>query len=201
MSKNLFNEAIINDFLSDHLAKLKKEVENMELKAIMDVEETSLISDLLKKYTIFCPNLKENEIKIDASEVDLQESLNSILIEDFGSAEQKVLSVVVEVPFTGNGNMFRFQPSNYAYSISGEPEYEIQNGKIILEFKTADSNPENIKRFWKNALTNIKTNLQNLERDLTYYNGSLENSIRKIVVERKNKAKDKQSLIDAIKKG
>lgn len=193
----LFSQDDINSFLQKNLADLKTEVKSLTLEDIKSMGEQKLIADLVKKYSVHVPILKEDEIKVDAKEGEVEVHGQRIFDDDRRSYNISGLIIFITIPFDGSPTLFNYRASTY--SLSGTPEARIEEQNLILHYETVEKDSEKIKGLWSGDIKTIKQNLEWINRDVVSHNNSIEKSIQALIAKRKKEAEDNQSLINKIK--
>jgi hypothetical protein len=90
------------------------------------------------------------------------------------------------VPFSGDTAFFEVSPQHGVFSSSGS-RADIHNGEIRFTYANANGDGTGAKREFENELQNIKQNLQNLRASADQHNGELEQTIRQLISQRKQK--------------
>jgi len=192
----LFRQNDLSSFLRGRFAILETEIKEWSFEKINSAGEQSLVDELLEKYTLHAPILKENEIDIDARESEIEVPASRVF-NDERYYKISGLKISVRIPFKGDANFFNYRPSTY--SISGTPKADIERQIIVLRYETAEKDPEKIKDIWKKDIKDIKQNLEWVGKDFTNFNTSLESNMKTLVFKRKKEAEENQSLINKIK--
>ena len=151
---------------------------------------------MLEKHNIVVPFLLEDKIKIDTKEKEIViDNRNSRFLHN-GPVRCMGLSITVNIPFKGPGNLFECHPSTHSFS--GTPNAVIENNSLILYYKTTEKEPEKIKNLWQKDINDIKQNLEWIKKDILNYNSSLEAGIKTLLANRKKEAGESQDLISKI---
>lgn len=197
-TNNLFRQYSLDDYLRSRTQSLENEVSSFD-SGKFNQEESALLEQLVNKYSIKTPTIMESDTKIDAHEaqITLNDRGSRIFDYDDGPVTVKGLSITVSIPFQGNSQLFQCTPSSY--TLSGTPDADVRDGKIILSYETTEKDADKIKGLWVNDIRVIKENLGWIERDAINYNNSLTNNIKTMLNKRKKEANESQSLIDKLK--
>jgi hypothetical protein len=91
---------------------------------------------------------------------------------------------VIAVPFKGDVEFFRVQPSSYSLS---PPRATIGKGELLLTYVRTDQNAEAIKRGYQGTVDSIKQYLRSLSESAAQFNGQLENLIMSQLKTRKDR--------------
>ncbi len=193
--QNLFREHRLDHFLRQQGASFEEEIRGTSLEKISDL---GLSDQFLTKYSLTVPVLDDKNIDIDAHEamVTVHAGHSRLAFRD-GPVQVPGLSITVKVPFIGEVELFKCQPSTY--SPSGTPEATIENGNLVMHYETTEKDPEKIKELWKSDIGVIRQNLEWVAKDVSQYNNSLANSIQAALTKRKQDAESNKSLIDKLR--
>lgn len=196
-SNNLFREQRLDDYLRSRLQTISSEIDRLTPEQIA-AEENVIGNKLLEKHGLEVPTLNEGAIQIDAHEAQIAVRGNS-RIHSFGDGTSLVkgLEISVTVPFDGDSKLFHYMPSTY--SLSGTPDAQIFENRLVLSYETAEKDPEKIKQLWARDISDIKQNLEWISRDIAANNALLQNSMASLVSRRKQEAGEYKSIIDQLK--
>ncbi len=192
---HLFRDGYLDQYLRERMEELQTEVKQLNIAGLSDSDEETEVKKLLQKYSLQTPILGEVK-KVDAQETDIE--VPSMLHDD-ETYTAKGLYVSVEVPFTGDAELFQLRASTY--SGSGVPTAMVHSDKLILTYQTTEKDPEKIKQLWPNTLAEINKHLEWTKKDVLTFNQHLTEEVSKLVVERARESGNNQSIIDQIKLG
>jgi len=188
----LFHNEQLIDYLDRFKINLQREIESQEPAYILNVDEKAYTSYLISKYTLEVPILEEDKICI--SEIKELEREHGIPTVSDASMLSGKLSLAVSIPFKGERNLFKCQPSTYRTPPLGD----ILKSEIRLYYigKTRDSN-EVKKRFTKD-LRDIKDYLQWMEKDLDAHNDWIKTNSKRFFLQRKKDLLQDQTFLESI---
>lgn len=192
----LFQEQRLDDYLESLSNKFKSEIKSFGLDKL-NQEEHILIKMLTQKYSVQAPAIDDNSAQIKAEEALIRSNGSNSGI-DFEDRIMTVngLSLIVEIPFEGNAQLFQCAPSRS--TLSGTPNADIKDRKIILCYETAEKDIEKIKSLWTKDIQAIKDHLNWIDQDLLNYNNCLLGSIKTALQKRKKEAEDNLSIINKL---
>jgi len=182
MLPNLFYESgNLSNFLENHKSSLKKEVENTNSNELLNLSEDDFCKYLIAKYTLNCPEIRDNDIYISdtfEAEIDVsQDPLRSI--RDRSRPHYvKGTSITISIPFDGDARLFRYKPSRFT---SIFPSGIIHNQELQLIYETLDYDDKKIKGFYNHELGNVKKYLNWVKDDITPFNNVLDKFSREVV--------------------
>jgi len=198
-TKDLFWEAELRDFLGKKGSDLKREIETLDSDYILNVSEEDLCEHLTAKYFLEPPALLEGDIYTnEPKEVDIDISNDRMrFIRDRSRPYYiKGVSVTIVVPFDGHGELFKYKPSTF--HLSAGPRGTVKSQELHLSFEMVDHDAEKLKQAYSRELSEIKQYLEWVTRDIQQFNGSLEETVRQQISQRKKKLLDDKGLVSAL---
>src|ERR1700722_9153866 len=104
-------------------------------------------------------------------------------------------ALVVALPFSGDAQLWRLQPSSYG--ISGYPDIEVVGGlvKFVSSFADDAANPNQIKTQIDQAVTSLANGAASVARDVEQHNSTAPAQIRAVLERKRSKA---QSVLGAV---
>ena len=199
MLPHLFYESgSLSNFLDNQKSSLKKEVENTNSNELLNVSEDDFCKYLVDKYSLKCPEIRENDIHIsNTSEVDIDVSQDPL--RDIWDRSQpyylKGASITISIPFDGDGRLFHYTPSRFNYN----PPYGIVHGQELhLVYETLDHDDKKIKQFYEHELGSVKQYLNWVRGQVVTFNNELEKFSREVIKNRKSKILADLGLINSL---
>ncbi len=190
----LFNGQFISHYLENKKKELKESVSNYSLDSLKK-ESIDLITDrLYQQFNSECPELMKENV--------LNTKLESIQRNDeWGQPRNIEVQVIyINIPFTGDGNLFFCIPSSSTYVY---PEFDnidigskIINAKIVL-FNKNDVNEYNSKL--SKLKSDLNTNLPQVKKDVETFNIQLKGIIKSLLEDRKKFLDDQDNFLNNIK--
>ncbi|MCK5412752.1 MAG: hypothetical protein KAI57_00040 [Candidatus Pacebacteria bacterium] len=194
--KSLFCKRSFDEYLRQVKSSIDQEIKNLSFQKIEEDEEEKIINTILDKFDVVIPFLLEDKIKIKAKEQEVVVGSRDSRFFHDGPFKRMGLSVTVNIPFEGLGDLFEYQPSTQ--SLSGAPSADIENNSLILYYETIEKEPEKIKNLWQKDINDIKQNLEWIKKDILNHSNSLGAEIKTLLVNRKKEARESQDLINKI---
>lgn len=190
----LFNRQFISHYLENKKKELKESVSNYSLDSLKK-ESIDIITDrLYQQFNSECPELMKENV--------LNTILESIQRNDeWGQPRNIEVQVIyINIPFTGDGNLFFCIPSSSTYVY---PEFDnidiaskIINAKIVL-FNKNDVNEYNSKL--SKLKSDLNTNLPQVKKDVEPFNIQLKGIIKSLLEDRKKFLDDQDNFLNNIK--
>lgn len=194
-SNNLFRTYDLDQHLRGLMNSLVSEIGRLNSEQL---EKPDLNKELIEKYSLHAPVLHEDQIRVDARESEVGVRADRFISHyDEGVVYVKGLAITITIPFTGTAQLFECRPSTY--SLSGTPDAQVNQGNLILNYETTEKDPEKIKQLWNKDISDIKQNLEWIDRDLTRHNSSLSHVVETTLASRKKEAGEYRSIIDELK--
>lgn len=192
-NNRFFREAILSDYLNQKKRELKNEVDQFEPKYVLNVKEAGLYEYLVDRYSLETPVILEDKIYADPQEtyVGVTDSFDPNRV-----VTRKGLRIKVTVPFKGNPILFKYRASTW--SASGIPSAEIEGQELVLDYKTVEKDPKEVKKLWERDLAKIRKNLGWVERDVSIYNKEIKEIAKANIARRKKEIMENQSLISSL---
>jgi hypothetical protein len=177
----------LSHYLVERERAVKKEIENFERDYLLNASEGDLIKYLSDKYFLDPPTLCEDDICVhDQSEADIDVSRDPdrIIFNRSRPVYVKEVSITIAIPFDGDGELFNYRPSTFSLN---PPRAEINGQEVHLIYQKAEHDAEKLKEIYTRDVGNIKQHLSWIKRDVENFNKSLEELIRGIIKQRKEK--------------
>jgi len=192
MQYYLFRNERLLDYLNRSKINLQREVESQKPAYILNVDEKEYVDYLISKYTLEVPILEEDKIYIsEVKELEREHGIPTVYNASMLSGK---LSLTVSIPFKGERNLFKCQPSTYTTPPSGN----IGKSEIHLYYigKTRDS--DEVKKGFTKDLEDIKKYLQWMKKDLDAHNDWIKNSAKRFFLQRKKDLLQDQTFLTSI---
>jgi hypothetical protein len=174
-----FNDDDTFSTFSNLMKKITNEIKSLDNDYVLNASNTELEEYYLSKVTI-----EPIELYIEDYHIEEKIQIQKDVSHDFSRAifpgERAFVpgtKLRIAIPFNGNEGLWRIRPSTY--SISGYPEIEIKNDRIIIEIEYADDsvNIENIKAQINREISSISNAISNLNLDVNSHNASIKGNI------------------------
>jgi hypothetical protein len=195
----LFNNDSILNVLPDQERQIKTKIQSFAPNYILNSSEEDLIASLVDEFTLDTPVIDETQIHVDYGEeqIDVSRDPMRMFHDRSGPFYIAGTRVTFVIPFTGDPNLFLVQPQNFTYSLGGS-KAKIVKSEIHITYSSATLSPQRAKGEFDNELKQIKQNLGNLKIAIDRHNAGLEQQIRLLIQQRKNKLLTDAQLASAI---
>lgn len=173
----------INDVFQHQLEGLRKETEAMADDKVRSTPRESLVADLFEQFRLDAPVLREQDIyttKEDA-QVDVSQDIRRMIRDRSRPLHIQGTTFRLHVPFVGDKQFFRIQPSSYSLN----PQTGlISEGEIVSTYTAVDPKADEVKGLFDSWLEAIRHNLRTLNGNCQSFNTSLPNEIEQVLGKR-----------------
>lgn len=192
-SELLFCKYSVHDLLGEQQKKMCEAIVALEENQLLRTSAEDLCNYLEQEFTIDVPKLRENETTVDQSEaqVDVSQDRMRDIRDRTRPFFVRGTAIKFHVPFTGNAELFRCQPSTFSLN---PPRGIINPSEIVLTYTRLDHNAEAIKHEFDSDLSQIRTHLERLEKEFSSYNLSIRATISGRIEQRREKILKDQGL-------
>ena len=151
---------------------LSKDIDAYNGDQLLNTAVDDLAAYFAKKFEIDTPVLHEDNIIADQREtqIDVSQDRNRYIRDRSGPFYVPGTIVEVEVPFSGDEQVFGVQPTTFTLN---PPRAEIRPGKVILRIQGTNLDGPSVKRRIEETLGEIRTNLDRLRASAKDFNASL----------------------------
>jgi len=161
-----------------------EEIKGYNSNKLLNTPVDDLAEYFKKKYWIDVPILHEDKIVADQREVQIDVSHDPTYIQG--------TEIEIIIPFEGDAEAFNIQPSTFTFS---PPNAEIRGNTIIVKVQGGDLTTESVKSQIDRTISDIKSYLENLRRDVEHFNDSLFSLARSAIEQRREKLLKDQNLV------
>jgi len=188
----LFHNEPLRNYLNRSKINLQREIESWKPEYVLNVNEQECIDFLISKYVIDVPILEEDMIHISEVEEPERESGRPTVLN--ASMLSGKISLTVSIPFKGERNLFKCQPSTYRTPPMGN----IGRSEIRLHYEGKTRDSESVKRRINKDLKEIKDYLQWMKQDLDSHNDWIKNNAKQLFMKRKKDLLRDKDFLESI---
>jgi len=182
-------------FSRGSLYQLFKNIENSIVSEIEGYNEAkvnenidNLCKAIYKKNSLEAPILDDQSIKtVEQGEMEVPNRGTR--------STRKITYVKIEIPFSGDGQLFQFVPSQ---SIMTHIGAELFNDRMNLIYEMNDRTSAQIKSEMDRDIRDIKHNLANIQKEVAAFNPKINVLARENIERRKEKLKKDREVIEGI---
>lgn len=194
--ETLFSKYDLSLVLQNQIKQMREYINNLKEDYVLNVSESDLTAYLQGKYSIEPITLGEPFIA-SSHEIDIDVS-HDPMRGGYGDGRRivvKGMQVHIKVPFTGEADLFRCQPSSFTLS---PPHAVVSDGFLEFYIKGDRLVGENVKRSLETALAEIHGYLRNIRMACEAHNASLERLIHELFEFRKKRVLSNRDVLASI---
>lgn len=176
---------------------LDREIDGYHPDKLLNTADDALVAYFSSKYSIDVPVLAMDAITADHREVqiDISHDQSRYIRDRSRPYHIPGTQVEVEIPFTGDKELFLVQPTTFTMS---PPRGEVRGSSLFLSIKGTSLEPEQVKQQINQALTEIESNLGHLRTSAEQFNRSLPSHIESRIAVRKQKLLKDRNLVSSL---
>lgn len=193
-SQNLFSHVDWFSVERNQFQKMKDEITTVNADRLLNTSVEDLAAYFVEKFRIEVPSLNKEEILVDQREANIDVSRDPSRWIDDRSRPVYVqgTEVEVEVPFSGEGEVFKIQPTTYSLS---PPRAEIRGNTLILKISGTNLVADKIQQSVAQTLSEIESYLKTLRSNVAEFNQKLPPQAKSIIESRRQKLLADRSLV------
>ncbi len=199
-SFNSFYTIHWDDFQNNIVRNIGAEIEQNNDDYILNVNEDEYISFLVEKYTLETLTLNKDTEEVNTPTVfreDLSQYRDDYMCARYGVI-QEGYSIRITYSYDGTGSLFKVIPNPHiitSYPIS----LDESSSKVSFVIKIYSQDPKEFEREKEDAYRHAFSNIDNINSCVASYNNSLNDIIRKMFLNVKQKRLEKTNFFAAIK--
>ncbi|RUX98036.1 hypothetical protein [Mesorhizobium sp. M7D.F.Ca.US.004.01.2.1] len=182
----LFSEGSTLDLARQLPVLAMNELKAMPESVFLSVPMEDVISELVAKFRPDLPTVDEDSVWIDEEERTYQprgRDRYDIFSDSYGDPEPQRFHVVMyHLPFRGNRDLFRFQPSRASYP---GPQAAIMANDLVISLPTAGKSGDQLNAEFGAVVRSIKEHLATAASDLQHVASQIEQPARQFFEARK----------------
>lgn len=185
----LFNEFEMYSFLEQHEQEMYKVIESIDSNSLLNKSTPDWCDYFEQNYQLEAPKLIEENITTDHREilVPIQDRFGR------GTFQASGTEFIFFIPFEGDKNLFRYQPSRYTAAPPYGKVRELEK-EIIVSYKGIDLTAQGVQTSFKGDLSKIKDYLSWVRSDISSFNASIRQKIQTKMEFRRQKILNAQGI-------
>jgi hypothetical protein len=191
----LFSEHDGFSVIQNQRQQLSKEVAEIAEQRLLNTSVEDLVEYLVGKYQLEVPVLDVEQAVVDQKEANIEPQGF-----DYGSiGSRRLVSgtlVTLEVPFSGDPQMFRVRPSHFN---AAPPYAEVRGQVLVLKQSGTQLTGDQVQAAFDRTVTNINQYLDWQQSDAKKLNEQLPTLARQEIEQRRNKLLANQNLVAGLK--
>lgn len=134
----LFNEGQLRAVFDNQEAEMLRALDSISAQQFRTEDDSTIVASLTSKFAIQSIELTEGAISVDAQEakVDVSGSWERDVMDRSRPYYVPGIAASYFVPFTGDRELFRFQPSTHSYHL---PHGDVHENEIAFHFERPDA--------------------------------------------------------------
>lgn len=187
-SDYLFHGGDLGGTIQSHGQKLRSQINKLSPGQLLPEDDARVCEHFVADFTISPIELHEEALElVEPREVEKE------VRSDFGENYRRcVLEFRFEVPFIGDVELFRLQPSTYSLN---PPRAEIANNRLIVTMFRYDRNASAIQQELQATLASVRQHLEWQRQQIDGWNDSLPALVSQLVAARRAKVMADQQLV------
>src|ERR1035437_907006 len=175
-------------------AALESEIAGIDGNRLLNTNVEDLVTYIVDKYRLDISVLDEANMSVDQQEAKRDVSGDPRRMAYYSNRPVHVTGteVIVEVPFTGDPQMFRIQPSTHSLN---PPRGEVRGNTIIFRHWSDTPQTQQVRGEIDRWLTDIKQHLQWQQASFRQFNDGLPGIARLAITNRRDKLLANQNLV------
>ena len=167
----LFSQRSLYEVLRAQERTMFEEIDSFEGNRLLNTSVDDLCDYFEQRYQIEPLRLREDEIAVDQNEaeIDVSHDRSRAIFDRNRPFYLKGTSVSFFVPFDGERDCFKFQPSTSTIGLSAV----VGDGELVLTYTRLDHDAAAVRSEFDRELAGIRKNLECMARDLIPFNESI----------------------------
>ena len=193
MPELLFAKQDLYDALRNEHGKIKQEVEGLSEERILNTPLDGLLDYFCEKYELDMPQIDESGIHSDYEEVQIDVSGRFEYVPRQYGGPQHVTGTQfqISVPFTGDPDLFRWQPSTFNYN---PPRAAVRNDHLVFEYDTLPKDTTDLRSRIDRDLSSLKQYLGRTATQVDDFNSRVRNIAEDAIESRRGSLMQAQSV-------
>lgn len=193
----LFNNADWHSVTENQRQKMLENIGSKNGDQLLNTSTEDLANYYAKEYEICVPVLDEENITVDQreSQIDVSHDRMRYFSDSSGPHYITGTAVDVEVPFSGDQNVFKVQPSTYTMN---PPRGQISDGIFSFTIQGTSLTPEKVQSEIKSKVSSVQQYLDWLKTGANSFNPTLFDLARNQIESRKEKLLSDRSLVSGL---
>lgn len=193
----LFSDACWHDVERSQLQEMRKAVEAMDGNRLLNTSVDDLTSHFEQKFQIEIPTLLTDEIIVDQREakIDISQDQNRMIRDRSKPVHITGTEIEVEIPFTGEAEAFKIQPTAYTMS---PPRAEVRGNVLALRIVGTNLNADGVRSDIDRTVNEIQNHLSTLRGNVAGLKTQLQNQVRSTIESRRQKLLADRNLVGGL---
>ena len=193
----LFSSTNWHDVERNQLQEMREAVNAMDGNRLLNTSVDDLSSYFEQKFQIEIPTLLTDEIVVDQREakVDISRDKNRDVRDRSRPFYIIGTEIEVKIPFTGEAEAFKIQPTAYTMS---PPSGEVRENALVLRIVGDDLNADGVRSDIDRTINEIQNHLSTLRTNAAGLKTQLQNQVRPTIESRRQKLLADRNLVGGL---
>lgn len=193
----LFSQNDAHAHLQQHRQQMQSEIATMNGDYLLNANVDDLAEYFAHRYALEVPELQSKEMRVDYRDAqrDMSGDPSQAAYVFDGPAIVTGTEILIEVPFTGDRQLFRIRPHAYG----SEPHAELGSSTLTFTFWGHNMQADQARREIDEWLSNVNRHLQWLRESFGPFNERCAYEARQLIERRREKLLADKNLVNALK--
>ena len=195
MANPLFRQHDLRTVLEVQRETLSKEIDSLAEDRILNTSPSDLGNHFVAKYTVDPIEIDEDGIQSDYgdAQVDVSQRFNYVVRDRSRPAMVSGTRIAFFVPFTGDEQLLRCQPSSYL--LDGGIRAIPKNGELVFLYDRTASDLPGVRDEFEADLGSLKKYLNWVEADVCQHDEAIKSSIDQLIEARREKILNDRGIV------
>lgn len=193
----LFSDTDWSSVEQQQLKKMREEIASVNGDRLLNTAVDDMARYFESKYSIEVPTLKKEEIVVDQREaqIDVRYDPRRWIEDRSRPVYVPGTEVEVEIPFTGEPEVFRVQPTS---ATSNPPRAEVRPTALIIRISGTDLTAEGVQQTITQTISEVESHLTTLRTNAAGLNQRLLPQAKTVIESRRQKLLSDRNLVGAL---
>lgn len=193
----LFSKVSWHDVERHQLQEMQKAIAALDGNRLLNTSVEDLVLYFENKFQIEIPNLLKEEIVVDQREtqIDVSRDQNRMIYDRGRPFHIAGTEIEVEIPFTGEAEAFKVQPTTYTMS---PPRAEVRGNLLVLTISGTNLEAERVRNDIDRTVNEIQSHLTTLRGNAQGLRAQLPNQARSAIESRRQKLLGDRNLVGGL---
>lgn len=193
----LFSNVSWHDVERHQLEGMRKAIDALDGNRLLNTSVEDLINHFEQQFQIEIPTLLTDEIVVDQREtkIDVSQDPDRVIFDRGKPFHITATEIGVEIPFTGEAEAFRFQPTTYSMN---PPRAEVRGNVLALQIVGANLSAAGVRSQIDRSVDEIQSHLSTLRGNAAGLRTQLPTQARSAIEARRQKLLAAKNLVGSL---
>jgi len=190
---NLFIDGDLWHVIEEKKQKAIQYIDAIDENTLMHTAVEELCNQVVDRFKLEPPRLIEDSITTDSevTQIDVSNDPMRFIRDRSGPFYIQGTRIAFFVPFNGNPELFRYQPSTFGSLL---PRGDIQGNNLVIAYERTDNDATALKAKFERDLAHVISYLSYVEKDVAQYNANLSSDVSGRIMFRRKKFLDAKGM-------